>query len=46
MDPDDFFKKKDKNLVQNSKIKLIETEIIGVNNIFGKNVLILKNNDQ
>jgi hypothetical protein len=46
MDPDDFFKKKDKNLIQNSKIKLIETEIIGANNILGENVLILKNNDQ
>ena len=40
MDPDDFYKKKDKNLVQNSKIELINTEIIGTKRIFGDNIFI------
>ena len=38
MDPDDFLKKKDKNLVQNSKIELMNTEIIGKKNNIGRNI--------
>ena len=34
MDPDDFLK--DKNLVQNSKINLINSKIIGEENLIGK----------
>ena len=42
MDPEDFLKKKDKNLVQNSTIKLMNTEIIGKKKIIGKNVFFSK----
>ena len=38
MDPEDFMKKKDKNLVQNSKIDIFNTKIIGKKNIIGKNI--------
>lgn len=38
MDPDDFLKKKDKNLVQNSKIELMNTKIIGKKNNIGRNI--------
>ena len=38
MDPDDFLKKKDKNLVQNSKINLINSKIIGEENLIGENI--------
>ncbi len=43
MDPEDFLKKKDENLVQNSTIKLMNTEIIGKKKIIGKNVFLSKN---
>ena len=38
MDPDDFLKKKDENLVQNSKIELMNTEIIGKKSNIGSNI--------
>ena len=37
MDPEDFDKKKDKNLIQNSVIKTYNTEIVGKKMVYGKN---------